>query len=201
MCASPRPHLAALHAPRFREARWLPASGVRGNSSQRLTCETPQRRRPLRQFTRHAPRHVQTNTARCWPRGAARAKSTQKLVGSWTACAVPRKTIAARPLRSAASAARPAPSSGTQKKGPMPPSWHRPQKPIRSRLLKTGVALAGVYSHRAPVSTRNGGTRMVVPWEFCEAVKPRQVQKCVGDSWLAAMAFGRYPPQGFPRLR
>jgi hypothetical protein len=29
---------------------------------------------------------------------------------------VPRKTIAARPLRSAASAARPAPSSGTQKK-------------------------------------------------------------------------------------
>jgi hypothetical protein len=86
--ASPKQHRASLHAPRFREARWLPASGVRVNSSRsasRVDTAAPSPAATLhasraapRQEQRRAPRAAPKHGAKR-PRGLRRSKSGMRL--------------------------------------------------------------------------------------------------------------------------
>jgi hypothetical protein len=86
--ASPRQHRAALHAPRFREARWLPASGVRVNSPRSASREDTAAPSPATKIhaPRAAPHQKHGRAARAAakhgakrPRGLRRSKSGLRL--------------------------------------------------------------------------------------------------------------------------
>ena len=88
MRASPRQHRAALHAPRFREARWLPASGVRVNSPRSASREDTAAPSPATKIhaPRAAPHQKHGRAARAAakhgakrPRGLRRSKSGLRL--------------------------------------------------------------------------------------------------------------------------
>ncbi len=63
---------AALDAPRFCEARWLPASGVRVNSPRSVSRENTAAIACRENSLRHAPRHIRSTAALHAPRRKAR---------------------------------------------------------------------------------------------------------------------------------
>ena len=160
--ASPRQHRAALHVPRFREARWLPASGVRVNSPRSASREDTAAPSPA--ATIHAPRYVRSTAAlHAQPQSTAQnglaACAAQKVVSGFAAFFWPRKTARPEKMRSARVCS-----------SPLAESW--PAAIGRARRPAFAAGAARPLSLRAGLRPKRGRWPLASP--------------CALLSWLAA---------------